>query len=83
MTVTIPQERDLFDMVRFAIEAHTNYTLKRGQDEDGYDTFLLVDPFGDVDGDPFDDIWDVIEYVGNNDYVYDELIDVGVLDPDT
>ena len=82
MTVTMPQEHDLFDMVRYAIEAHTNYTLKRDQDEDGYELYLLVDGFGDVDGDSFEDLWDVIEYVGNNEYVYDELIDVGVLDPD-
>ena len=82
MTVTIPTEVGLFEMVKYAIETHTNYTLKRGHDEDGYDTFLLVDPFGDVDGDPFDDLFDVIDYVGNNEYVYDELIDVGAIDPD-
>ena len=82
MTAAIPQERDLFAMVKDAIEGQTSYTLKLSQDEDGYDIFLLVDGCGDVDGDPFEDLWDVIHYVGNNEYVYDELIDVGVLDPD-
>ena len=63
----------MFDEVKFAVEMHTGHTIKRDVDDDGYEVYLLIDPSGEVDGDPFEDFIDLVDYVTQNDYVYEEL----------
>jgi hypothetical protein len=36
---------------------------------DDEDEYVLIDPYGDVDGDPFYDIEDVVDFITNNEQV--------------
>jgi hypothetical protein len=60
--------------VRDIVEEATGYTITKDfdSDEDCY-YYNLIDQYGDVDGDPFYDFDDVLDYVENNDQVADEL----------
>lgn len=60
--------------VRDIVEEATGYTITKGfdSDEDCY-YYNLIDQYGDVDGDPFYDFDDVLDYVEHNDQVADEL----------
>lgn len=63
--------------VRSIVENCTGYTITKGYDgdEDCY-YYNLVDQYGDVDGDPFYDFDDVLDYVENNTQVADEIADL-------
>ena len=57
-----------FDQLREAVQECTSYDLQHYNDgeEDGY---VLIDPFGDIDGDIFYDLEDVTDFITNNDDV--------------
>lgn len=57
-----------FEQVREAIQECTGYDLVQEFDDD-HDQYVLVDPYGDQDGDPFMDLDDVVDYVTDNDQV--------------
>ena len=63
-----------FDVLRDAVLECTNYDLSQRFNED-YDVneYLLIDPFGDIDGDPFYDLADVEDFITNNSQVEDYL----------
>ena len=54
-----------FDQLRDAVQECTSYDLVQRFSDDE-DEFLLIDPYGDVGGDPFYDIEDVYDYIINN-----------------
>ena len=54
-----------FDQLRDAVQECTSYDLLLVIDND-HDEYVLIDPYGDVDGDPFYDIEDVYDYITNN-----------------
>jgi hypothetical protein len=56
-----------FDQLRDAVQECTSYTLVQRFDDDMDEyEYILVDPYGDVDGDPFYDIEDVVDFITNN-----------------
>jgi hypothetical protein len=57
-----------FDQLRDAVQECTSYDLVQRFSDDE-DEYVLIDPYGDVDGDPFYDIEDVYNYIINNDQV--------------
>jgi hypothetical protein len=59
-----------FDQLQDAVRSCTSYDLiQRFSDADDIDEYVMIDPFGDQDGDPFYDLDDVIYYVTGNDQV--------------
>ena len=64
MTMTV----SIFDQLRDAVLECTSYDLVQRFSDDE-DEYVLIDPYGDVDGDPFYDIEDVYDYIINNDQV--------------
>ena len=54
-----------FDQLRDAVRGCTSYDLVQRFSDDE-DEFLLIDPYGDQDGDPFYDIEDVVDFITNN-----------------
>ena len=57
-----------FDQLQDAVRSCTSYDLiQRFSDDE--DEYVMIDPFGDQDGEPFYDIEDVIDYVTGNDDV--------------
>lgn len=63
--------------VRSILEDCTGYTITKGYDADEDSIYYnLVDQYGDVDGDPFYDFDDVLDYVTNNEQVNDEVSDL-------
>jgi hypothetical protein len=61
-----------FDQLRDALNTCTSYDLQYYSDgeENGY---ALIDPFGDIDGDPFYDLDDVADFITNNEQVDEYL----------
>jgi hypothetical protein len=57
-----------FDQLRDAVQDCTSYDLIQVFDDD-HDEYVLIDPFGDQDGDPFNSLEDVLDYITNNDQV--------------
>ncbi len=57
-----------FDDLRAAVQDCTSYDLVQRMGDD-YEEFVLVDPYGDVDGDPFYELSDVEDFIRNNDDV--------------
>jgi hypothetical protein len=57
-----------FDQLRDAVRECTSYDLVQRFDDD-MDEYVLVDPYGDVDGDPFYDLDDVFDFIINNEQV--------------
>jgi hypothetical protein len=57
-----------FDQLRDAVQECTSYDLVQRFSDDE-DEFLLIDPYGDVDGEPFYDLIDVEDFIRNNDQV--------------
>jgi hypothetical protein len=55
-----------FDQLRDAVQECTSYDLVQRFSDDE-DEFLLIDPYGDVDGEPFYDLSDVEDFIRNND----------------
>ena len=58
----------IFDDLRAAVQDCTSYDLVQRMGDD-YEEYVLVDPFGDVDGDPFYELEDVESFIRNNDDV--------------
>ena len=46
------------------LEDCTGYTVDADTDADGDPAFYLVDPYGDRDPDPWDDLADLVDHVG-------------------
>ena len=57
-----------FDDLRAAVQDCTSYDLVQRIGDD-YDEYVLVDPYGDQDGDPFYELEDVESFIRNNDDV--------------
>ena len=63
--------------VRSILEDCTGYTFTKeydGDEECVY--FTLIDQYGDVDGDPFYEFDDVLDYITENQQVNDEVQDL-------
>ena len=54
-----------FDQLRDAVQECTSYDLVQRFDDD-IDEYVLIDPYGDQDGDPFYDIEDVVDFITDN-----------------
>ena len=54
-----------YDQLRSAVQDCTSYDLIQVFDDD-HDEYILVDAFGDQDGDAFEDLEDVYDYITNN-----------------
>jgi hypothetical protein len=54
-----------FDQLRDAVQECTSYDLVQRFSDDE-DEYVLIDPYGDQDGDPFYDIEDVVDFITNN-----------------
>ena len=54
-----------FDQLRDAVQECTSYDLVQRFSDDENE-YILIDPFGDQDGDPFYDIEDVVDFITNN-----------------
>jgi hypothetical protein len=61
MTMTV----SIFDQLRDAVLECTSYDLVQRFSEDD-EVYVLIDPYGDQDGDPFYDLDDVFDYITNN-----------------
>lgn len=61
-----------FDVLRDAVRECTSYDLVQRFSDDE-DEYVLIDPYGDQDGDPFYDLADVEDYITNNSQVEDYL----------
>ena len=61
-----------FDQLRDSVQECTGYDLLPVFDDE-HDSYILVDPCGDQDGDPFDNLEDVYDYISNNDQVNEYL----------
>jgi hypothetical protein len=61
-----------FDQLRSAVQECTSYDLINVFDDE-HDEYILVDPFGDQDGDPFTDLDDVLDFITNNKQVEEYL----------
>jgi hypothetical protein len=57
-----------YEQLREAVQECTSYDLVHVFDDD-VDEYVLIDPYGDQDGDPFYDLDDVVSYVTDNDQV--------------
>ena len=55
-----------FDELRSAVQDCTSYDLVQRMGDD-YDEYVLVDPYGDQDGDPFYELEDVESFIRAND----------------
>ena len=64
-----------FDQLRDAVRECTSYDLAVLTNDD-VDEYVLVDPFGDVDGDPFYELSDVEDFIRNNSQVDEYLYEV-------
>ena len=61
-----------FEQLRDAVQECTGYDLVQRFDDD-IDEYVLIDPYGDQDGDPFYDLNDVYDYITDNDQVNEYL----------
>lgn len=57
-----------FDDLRAAVQDCTSYDLVQRMGDD-YEEYVLVDPYGDVDGDPFYELEDVESFIRYNDAI--------------
>ena len=57
-----------YEQIREAVQECTSYDLVQVFDDE-HDEYVLIDPYGDQDGDPFYDFDDVVSYVTDNDQV--------------
>ena len=62
----------IFDQLRDAVRECTSYDLVQRFDDE-HDEYVLIDPYGDQDGDPFHDLDDVFDYITNNKQVQEYL----------
>jgi hypothetical protein len=68
MTMTV----SIFDQLRDAVRECTSYDLVQRFSDDE-DEYVLIDPYGDQDGDPFYDLDDVFDFITNNEQVAEYL----------
>ena len=72
MTMTLSTNGDTivntFDQLRDAVRECTSYDLVQRFDDE-HDEYVLIDPYGEVDGDPFYDLDDVFDFIINNEQV--------------
>ena len=61
-----------FFQLRDAVQECTSYDLVTVFDDD-HDEYVLIDPYGDQDGDAFYDLDDVYVYITDNEQVNDYL----------
>jgi len=54
-----------FDDLRSAVQECTSYDLVQRMGDD-YDEYVLIDGFGDQDGNPFYELEDVVDFITNN-----------------
>ena len=64
-----------FDVLRDAVRECTSYDLAVLTNDD-VDEYVLIDPYGDVDGDPFYELSDVEYFIRNNSQVDEYLYEV-------
>ena len=57
-----------FEQIQEAVQECTGYDLVQVFDDE-HDEYVLVDPYGEQDGDPFAELEDVIDYVTDNEKV--------------
>ena len=76
MTMTISTNGDAiantFDQLRDAVRECTSYDLVQRFSDDE-DEYVLIDPYGDQDGQPFYDLDDVADFITNNEQVAEYL----------
>ena len=61
-----------FEQLQLAVQECTSYELQQRFDDDE-DCYVLIDPYGDQDGEPFYDLYDVYDFITNNDQVANYL----------
>ena len=61
-----------FDQLREAVQECTSYDLVQVFDDD-HDEYILIDPYGDQDGDAFYELDDVVDFITNNKQVEEYL----------
>ena len=64
-----------FDVLRDAVRECTSYDLVQRFSDDE-DEYVLIDPYGDQDGDPFYELSDVEDFIRNNSQVDEYLYEV-------
>jgi hypothetical protein len=64
-----------FDQLRDAVQECTSYDLVQVFDDE-HDEYILVDPFGDQDGDAFQYLEDVYDYITDNEQVAEYLTEL-------
>lgn len=65
-----------FNQLNGAVNYCTPYDLQQSKDEEGKTIYLLIDSYGEQDGDPFYDLIDVEDYICNNNEVNDYLMEL-------
>lgn len=59
------------------LEDTTGYSLTKGYDkEEGEYFYRLIDQYGDIDGDPFYEFDDLVDYICNNAQVEQEIAEL-------
>lgn len=66
ITCTKPMSAYTYKQLRDALQEVTGYDLEKVRTGDGYLSYALVDGCGDQDGDLFDELDDVADYITNN-----------------
>ena len=64
-----------FEQLKDAVQECTGYELVQHFDDE-HDDYVLIDAYGDQDGDPFYDLEDVYDYITNNFQVNEYLNDL-------
>ena len=67
-----------FDQLRDAVQECTSYDLHEVSPDDEHYEYVLIDPFGDQDGDGFLYLEDVYDYITNNEQVAKYLEKIAV-----
>ncbi len=62
-----------FQQLRDAVQECTSYDLHEVSPDDEHYEYVLIDPFGDQDGDGFLYLEDVYDYITNNEQVAEYL----------
>ena len=68
-----------FFELREAVQECTNYDLVQVFDDE-HDEYILIDAYGDQDGEPFHDLYDVYDYITDNKQVNEYLNNLNVED---
>lgn len=67
-----------FQQLREAVQECTSYDLHEVSPDDEHYEYVLIDPFGDQDGDGFECLEDVYDYITNNEQVAKYLEEIAV-----